>query len=195
MNTLDYYNKFAKHYFDITVNADMSRQYEEFLHFVPRGGKILDFGCGSGRDSLYFKNKGYRVSALDGSEELCKLAREYTGLNVRCMNFEDFNDKNCYDGVWACASLLHVDKSKMLDTLIRLRDSLKDSGHMFIALKNGEGVEITPDGRYYNYMKVSDVEKLTYESGMDIELIYMSKSVSNPNETKYWNNFILKKTK
>ena len=195
MSTLDYYNENAKEYFDFTVNADMSKQYEVFLHYVPRGGKILDFGCGSGRDSLYFKNKGYDVTAIDGSEELCKLASKYTGLNVRCMSFEDFEDINCYDGVWACASLLHVDESNLLDVLKRLRDSLKENGHMFIALKNGKGEEVTPEGRYYNYLKIGDVEELCEILDLDIEMVYMSRSVNNPNEKKHWNNFVLKKTK
>ena len=195
MSTIDYYNNNAKKYFDSTYDADMSEQYEVFLHYVKRDGKILDFGCGSGRDSLYFKNKGYNVTAIDGSEEMCKLAREYTGLDVRCMDFMDFNDIDCYDGVWACASLVHVNKNNFLEVLKKLRDSLKDSGYMFVALKNGTGEEVTEEGRYYNYLNFSDVEKLASDSNLEIVTVYMSKSVNNPNEEKYWNNFVLKKIK
>ena len=195
MDTIDFYNENAKNYFNLTYNADMSVQYEHFLQYIIRDGKILDFGCGSGRDSLYFKNKGYDVTAIDGSKEMCKLASDYTGLDVKCMDFKDFSDIEIYDGIWACATLLHLNNKELLLVLKKLRDALKDSGYMFIALKNGKGEEETREGRYYNYLEFNDVEKLVEEVKMDIVEVYMSRSVNNPNEEKYWNNFILKKRK
>lgn len=195
MDTIDYYNENAKKYFDLTYNADMSIQYDHFLQYVKRDGKILDFGCGSGRDSLYFKNKGYDVTAIDGSEELCKIAREYTGIDVKNMKFDEFNDIDYYDGIWACGTLLHLHNSEILEVLKKLRDALKDTGYMFVALKNGKGEEQILDGRYYNYFELNDVENLVELIKMDIVEVYMSRSVSNPEETKYWNNFILKKRK
>ena len=195
MDTIDYYNENAKKYFDLTYNADMSIQYDHFLQYVKRDGKILDFGCGSGRDSLYFKNKGYDVTAIDGSEELCKIAREYTGIDVKNMRFSEFNDIDYYDGIWACGTLLHLHNSEILEVLKKLRDALKDTGYMFVALKNGKGEEQILDGRYYNYFELNDVENLVELIKMDIVEVYMSRSVSNPEETKYWNNFILKKRK
>ena len=193
MSTLDYYNNHAKDYFDFTVNADMQTQYDAFLKYVKREGKILDFGCGSGRDSLYFKNKGYNVTAIDGSEEMCKIAREYTGLDVKCMNFNDFNEVNSYDGIWACGTLLHVKRKEVLNMLIKLRDALTENGHIFTAFKNGNGEEITKDGRYYCYFDLDEMEDLTNQANLDTVLVYMSRSVNNPNEEKYWNNFVLKK--
>lgn len=195
MDTIDYYNENAKKYFDLTYNADMSIQYDHFLQYVKRDGKILDFGCGSGRDSLYFKNKGYDVTAIDGSKELCKIAREYTGIDVKNMKFDEFNDIDYYDGIWACGTLLHLHNSEILEVLKKLRDALKDTGYMFVALKNGKGEEQILDGRYYNYFELNDVENLVELIKMDIVEVYMSRSVSNPEETKYWNNFILKKRK
>ena len=195
MDTIDYYNENAKKYFDLTYNADMSIQYDHFLQYVKRDGKILDFGCGSGRDSLYFKNKGYDVTAIDGSEELCKIAREYTGIDVKNMKFDEFNDIDYYDGIWACGTLLHLHNNEILEVLKKLRDALKDTGYMFVALKNGKGEEQILDGRYYNYFELNDVENLVELIKMDIVEVYMSRSVSNPEETKYWNNFILKKRK
>ncbi len=94
MNTIDYYNQNAKYYFDKTVNVDMSKQYKLFLKYVKDNGKILDFGCGSGRDSLIFKNLGYQVFPIDGSIELCKLASEYTNLDVKCMDFSELKEKD-----------------------------------------------------------------------------------------------------
>ena len=193
MSTIDYYNNNAKNYFDFTINANMQLQYDSFLKFVKRTGKILDFGCGSGRDSLYFKNKGYDVTAIDGSEEMCKLAREYTGLDVKCMDFNDFHEIDSYDGIWACGSLSHIEKKDMLDMLKRLRDALMQDGHIFIAMKRGFGEELTQDGRFYSYLDFSDMEDLADKADLKSMMLYMSKSVNNPDEPKYWNNYILRR--
>ena len=193
MSTIDYYNNNAKDYFDFTVNADMQLQYDSFLKLVKREGKILDFGCGSGRDSLYFKNKGYDVTVIDGSEEMCKLASAYTGLDVKCMDFKDFHEIASYDGIWACGSLSHIERKDMLDMLKRLRDALMEDGHIFIAMKKGVGEEITEDGRYYTYIDFNDMEDLAEKANLKSMMVYMSRSVNNPNEPKFWNNFILKR--
>ena len=87
--TLNYYNENAAAFCEGTLHADMSHLYGCFLQHVPPGGKILDLGCGSGRDSLSFLRKGYQVEALDGSSELCRMASEFIGKPVRCMDFED----------------------------------------------------------------------------------------------------------
>ena len=194
MNTLNYYNENAKKYFDTTVNADMSKSYDFFLQYV-KGGRLLDLGCGSGRDSLFFKNLGFDVTAMDGSEELCKLAREYTGLDVKCMKFEDLREIGYYDGIWASASLLHVDRRFLLSVLKKTRDALKQTGYMYAAMKNGDGEEVTKEGRYFNYVTYEGFKKLTDLAGLRIVDFYSDKSVSNPNETRYWNNFMLEKVK
>ena len=194
MSTLDYYNKNAQHYFETTVGAPMKQQYDLFLKYF-KGGRLLDLGCGSGRDSKFFKDLGFDVTAVDGSEEMCKLAREYTGLDVKCLNFIDLREIGYYDGIWACASLLHVDRRFLLDVLKKTRDALKQSGYMYAALKNGEGEEVTPEGRYFNYVTYDKFEELTNLAGLQIVDFYSGKSVSNPNETRYWNNFMFKKVK
>jgi len=192
MNTLDYYNNNAKKYFDMTVDADMSEQYNFFLQYV-KGGRLLDLGCGSGRDSLYFKNLGFEVTAIDGSEELCKLASLYTGLDVKCMRFDELREIGYYDGIWASASLLHVDKRFLIDVLKRTRDALKQSGYMYAAMKNGVGEEVTREGRYFGYSTFDEFSKMSNKAGLEVVDYYSSKSVSNPNELRYWNNYILKK--
>ncbi len=94
--TIDYYNKNTYDFIEGTINADVSSLYKRFLAHIPNGGRILDFGCGSGRDTKYFKDSGYQVEAIDGSVELCKAASEYSGVQVRCMGFFDFNAKDSY---------------------------------------------------------------------------------------------------
>ena len=124
--TIDYYNLNAESFFESTVNVDMSAQYHMFEKRLYAGAHILDCGCGSGRDSKYFLEQGYEVTAIDGSEELCKKASELTGLDVKNMLFQDIAFENEFDGIWACASLLHVDN--LHDILCKLSNALKDGG-------------------------------------------------------------------
>ena len=107
-STIRYYNENARAYFDSTVALDMGKLYGPFLKHLRPGSKVLDAGCGSGRDSLFFKNQGFQVTAFDASKEMVKLASELLDQKVLLMSFEDLSLTEQYDGIWACASLLHV---------------------------------------------------------------------------------------
>ena len=106
--SVDYYNKNAKEYSSSTIGVDFSSTQERFLDYLPQHAKILDFGCGAGRDTKAFLEKGFDVDAVDGSEELCKIASLYTGIAVRQMFFQQLDAVAKYDGIWACASILHL---------------------------------------------------------------------------------------
>ena len=113
MDSIDYYNKYAAKVFEETVDQDMSEIRTEFLNLLEEGDTILDLGCGSGRDSLIFYELGYDVTAMDASEEMCKLAEIHTGLEVLNMTFEEMDFDSVFDGIWACASLLHVPEKEL----------------------------------------------------------------------------------
>ena len=193
MSTLDYYNANAKKYFETTIGLDIKDQYEMFLKYLPSNGRILDFGCGSGRDALFFKNLGFDVTAIDGSEELCKLARDYTQLDVRCMDFSELRDVQEYDGVWACSSLLHVKKDELLGILKKIRTSLKDDGILYTSFKDGDGEETKSDGRFFHYIGKEAFEELSRQASL--ELVEFSQNVvsADYNNGITWNNFVLKK--
>ena len=106
--TLDYYNKNAKKFITGTISVDFGTIQNRFLDKLHPGAEILDYGCGSGRDIKYFLEQGCKVTAIDGSQELCKLASEYTGIPVKHLLFQDLDEKEVYDGIWACSSILHV---------------------------------------------------------------------------------------
>ncbi len=97
--TLEYYNNNAENFIKNTRNVDFSATQNLFLEYIPKGGKILDFGCGSGRDTKCFLEQGYSVEAIDGSKELCELATKYTGIKVWNLLFEDLSEKDKYDGI------------------------------------------------------------------------------------------------
>lgn len=163
--TLDYYNKNAQEFCQSTVNADMSVCYQMFEKYLRRGEKILDLGCGSGRDSKYFLSQGYEVVSVDGSEEICKCASEYLRRPVQCVRFEEMNFSQEFDGVWACASLLHVEKDKLSDVLKRVFMSLKENGILYASFKYGTE-EREKDGRYFVDLNEVSVRKLLEMDGM-----------------------------
>lgn len=111
-NTLQYYDQHADAFVQSTMNADMNHARERFLQYLPEGAFILDLGCGSGRDAKAFLERGYQVDAVDGSAELCRIAGRLTGIPVRQMFFQDLCAENLYDGIWACASILHLPRCR-----------------------------------------------------------------------------------
>ena len=135
--TIEYYNKNAERFTSETQNAEMTQIQNRFLSYVSLHGTILDFGCGSGRDSKYFLDKGYSVVSVDGSHELCKIASENTGQEVICCTFQDYKPTKKFDGIWACASLLHLKKNELKSVLLKLVDSLNQNGCLYLSFKYG----------------------------------------------------------
>lgn len=124
--TINYYNKYTKSFIQTTKSVDFTNIQNKFLSYLPSGAFILDFGCGSGRDTKYFLKRNYNVTAIDGSEEICKEASKYTGIKVKQMLFEELNDQNIYDGIWACASILHLSKNDLFLVFHKMNKALKE---------------------------------------------------------------------
>ena len=131
MSSLDYYDQHAAEFFADTVLVDMETIHQRFLSHVPGGGLILDAGCGSGRDARAFLEKGFRVVAFDGSASLAELASQHIGQKVGVRRFVDVKEQHCYDGVWACASLLHLPTAEITDAISRLWLSVKAGGVVY----------------------------------------------------------------
>lgn len=193
MSTLDYYNQKAKIFMADTVNADFTRMQDYFLEKVSHGGLILDFGCGSGRDSRYFLEKGYKVEAIDGSEELCRLASAYTGIPVKHMLFHELCEFDKYDAIWACASILHVPKREMEGILKKLVAALKKNGVLYISYKYGD-FEGERGGRYFsNYTEESFHKLLSKVEDLSLMETFQTSDVRPGREAEAWLNLLLKK--
>ena len=192
-NTNDYYNSNSQTFFESTIQADLSHLYERFLQYVPDQGKILDLGCGSGRDVKAFKDLGYVVDAMDASEELVKLATAHTGIQVRQQRFEDLTEQNGYDAVWACASLLHVEYDKLPDILTKINRALKKNGIFYMSFKLGDH-DGQRDGRYFTDMNDDRFNKLnTDQIGFTTVDKWRTRD-ARPDRDVEWFNVILKKS-
>ena len=138
MDSNEYYNQYASIYFENTVNLDVTHLIEPFTSYLEEGASVLDLGCGSGRDSLTFLNMGYDVTALDGSEEMCSLASIHTDLDVLHMQYEDLDFEEVFDGIWACASLVHLEKEELPGVLKKISQALNPGGIFYMSVRKGD---------------------------------------------------------
>lgn len=194
MNTLDYYNKNSEEYFNSTLNVDMTNTYKEFLKLVPEGGKILDLGCGSGRDSMNFMKLGYEVTAVDGAKELAKKASVLLGKEVIVSTFEELELKEKFHGIWACASLLHIKREDLKTVLNNLYNNLEDNGVFYMSFKYGEKEYVDDKNRYFNcFTDESIIGFINENTKFNILDLYITEDkLGRVNEVK-WVNLICNK--
>lgn len=159
-DTGDYYEQHAEQFYQDTIGVDMTPLYTRFLAHAPAGKAILDAGCGSGRDALAFKKRGYPVHAFDASEALAHKASELLGQPVARQSFEQFDEAARYGGIWACASLLHLPEKTLPEAFERLWSALLPSGVFYCSFKLGDG-ERVKDGRRFTDANEIRVEQWT----------------------------------
>ena len=188
-STIRYYNEHAEEYAHATLSADISELRSRFMTYVPAKGKILDAGCGSGRDTSAFMDAGYDLDAFDASEVMCRIATENTGINVEQKCFEELDGEDKYDGIWACASLLHVKKENLPDVLLRLNRLLKPQGVVYASFKNGTGERMQGD-RYYHDLIEAECSNLFEKSGFRILEMFRTESVLPGRDREIWINVI-----
>lgn len=190
--TIDYYNKNADSFIQGTVSVDFKETQDKFLWLLT-GKKVLDFGCGSGRDTKYFMEAGLEVTAIDGSEELCKSASVYTGIQVKHMLFQDLDEVCCYDGIWACSSILHLPKDDLSVVLNKMSRALKPHGIIYTSFKYGN-FEGERNGRYFTDFTL-DVftDFITDLKDLVVEEHWITGDVRPGREDEKWLNLILRK--
>ena len=191
--TIDYYNLNAENFIENTQNVDMHLAQDRFLRLLDENALILDFGCGSGRDTRYFLNKGYQVTATDGSDELCRRASAFTGIEVKEMLFGELDEIDTYDGIWACSSILHLPKNELLLVIQKMYDALKGTGVIYTSFKYGD-FEGERNGRYF-----TDFREDTFREFMKgipeltIEDQWITGDVRPGRGDERWLNLILRK--
>lgn len=191
--TLKYYNENAQFFASGTVSVKFTEVQDKFLEKLNSDAYILDFGCGAGRDTKYFLSRGYQVDAVDGSEQLCRIASEYTGIKVRQMLFQELDEKEKYDGIWACASILHLPKKQLREVLENMYAALKSEGWIYISFKYGE-FEGERNGRYFTDFTTDTFKEFIHDMhGLKIEEHWITGDVRPGRGEEKWLNLLLQK--
>ncbi|TCM62812.1 methyltransferase family protein [Acinetobacter calcoaceticus] len=191
--TLKYYNNNADLFYENTAHVDMGSLYAAFLGYLPQHAKILDLGCGSGRDTLYFKNQGHHVAAIDYAEELVARARALSGVDVAVASFYDLNETESYDGIWACASLLHCDRDRLTDVLGRILTALKPNGVCYMSFKYGQQ-DREIEGRHFTDLNEAQANALLKQHAQAVLLQQWISVDQRPDRHEEWLNLIWKRS-
>jgi SAM-dependent methyltransferase len=176
MMSISYYNANADAYFNDTVDANVNSLRERFLARVMRGGHILDAGCGSGRDARAFAEAGYQVTAFDASAEMVKRAGAYTGLDVRHMTFDDMTWVEEFDGIWACATLLHVPRDELGSTFARFARALRRGGAWYLSVKHGTDDRVV-GARTFTDMTEQEMQNRLEDAGLSVADLWVTDDV------------------
>ena len=171
--TIAFYEQNSASFFDSTVTVDVQTLYDQFLPLLADNAHILDAGCGSGRDSLAFLKAGYQVTAFDGSQSMAERASILTGLSVKHSLFLDFTSERQFDGIWACASLLHVSLQDLSITFSHLSSFLKVDGLFYCSFKFGDGEE-TRGGRHFTNLDEQGLEHVLKTTDLNIARIWIT---------------------
>lgn len=187
------YNKIAKIYSKFTFNNINQYQLNKFVSMLQKKAKVLDAGCGSGKDANYFKEDGLDVYAIDAAEKMLAEAKK----NVKGVKFKkmdmikmDFKD-GTFDGVWASASLLHNEKKDTPKILAELKRILKNEGVLYLSLKEGKGEEIKKKEKYNNepipffYYTLPELEEFVKKAGFDVVHSEFSEDILKRKDTKW----------
>ena len=188
--TITYYDETDEDYRDRTMGLDRRSRCAPLLSRLPAGGHIFDAGCGPGRDARAFKNLGFAVTAIDGSPEMCSLASEHLGQTVHRMDFLDIEWVCRFDGIWACASLLHVHPHDLPDALQRLANALKRPGVLYASFKHGE-TQGTRGGRWFTDLTETTLLSAIHHSpGLVIRELWRTADLREGRQDETWLNAI-----
>ena len=191
-STEAFYRENAQSYFHRTFELQMDHLYRPFLEAVGDGRRLLDVGCGSGRDVKAFRVLGYDAFGIDPSPDLVALATAHAGPYFSVARAETYKAHDRFDGVWACASLLHLRRADLHSTMRNLRALLKQGGVLFASVQLGAGDCAQPDGRWYIYYSAAEFKDATTESGLMVLRSWETNDVLR-NDGPTWINILARR--
>ena len=190
--TRAYYDGNSRGYSDSTMGNDLSDTMSRFLGHMRQGGRILDLGCGSGRDTVFLEEEGCVVTPMDGSEKMCNLASIHTGKEVLHLRIEEMEFSNVFHGIWACAVLGHFPPEEIYGVMERILAALKEDGILYFSVRRGDR-KGRFNGRYfYDYNRESLNALLDAFPEIQVLDIWKTSDVREDRNNK-WFNVLLKK--
>ena len=183
-----YYDENARSFFDGTASLALGELWGGFTELVPAGGRVLDAGCGSGRDARRFAELGYDVEAFDASEEMVRLARAHTGLPVAVRRLQDLDVRERYDGLWCCAAALHVPSAQLDGVLARLHTALRPGGVCYLSFKEGQGEREEGARTFTDQTEAELRDRLARIGGIEVVRVWGTHDVRPGRENERWVN-------
>lgn len=191
--TISYYNANADAFIEGTSSVDVSHLYAEFESLLSEGASVLDVGCGSGRDLKHFAERGYQSLGLEPSSELAEFAAKHSGQDVVCTTVQDIDWCEAFDGIWCCASLLHVPKEELGGVFQKLGNALKRGGVMYVSFKYGDQ-EVERNGRFFSDLNEQQLECFTNTfNGLQVLKTWLTGDARPGREHEQWLNALLVK--
>ena len=185
-----FYEDHAVEYFSGTSGAQTQFVLDRFLSHLPANAAILDAGCGSGRDLKYFHSRGHCALGIDASTALVQMAAQHSGAPCEVARIESISYEDRFDGIWACASLLHLPRDAFRPALRCLNRALKRGGTLFMAVQEGQGEAILPDGRLYVYYSEDDIRRSLDAAGLAVNELWASRNSADAVHQPVWINVI-----
>ena len=192
-STIRFYDDHADEFISGTVDVDMESLYRPFLELVPGDGRILDAGCGSGRDTKAFLERGYQVTASDASGKMIEATTRLTNRPAKQMRIQELEDQDEFDAIWACASVLHISRVELDDVLKRFATALRPEGICYLSFKEGNG-ERTERGRHFTDFTASSLRaKLEQQSSFVIIRVWADNDLRPDQVGERWVNALVRK--
>ena len=191
--TLAYYDREMTSFISGTLDADMADTRDRFTACLPSHALILDFGCGSGRDTKAFLEAGFCVEATDGSAKLCAAASAYTGIPVKQMLFNELDDEGKYDGIWACASILHLPREELADVIGRIEKALNAGGILYASFKYGSDEGFRKERYFTDFTEESLKAFWDSVTSMRIFDLWITEDVRPDRKDEKWINLLARR--
>lgn len=193
LDSIDYYNQNATEYFEETMNLDLEEVMQPFVELLPENAEVLDLGCGSGRDVISLEEHGFSVTAMDGSQEMCKLAEIHTNMEVLHLSYDEMDFDEVFQGIWACASLVHISYNKMPIVLGKVLDALKEGGILYFSVRHGCGSCWDNGREFYDYTEETLNTLLRQVQGCEVINVWESDDIQKRADHMPWWNVLIRK--
>lgn len=185
-----HYNKKSKEYYDQTIRIDMTSEYDKFISKIKPGGLICDIGCGSGRDTKFFIENGFRVLSIEPSTHLAKLANAYEFSHVKNQTLLEMSYTNRFDAIWCCAVLQHIEPKNLQKSISRIAEMLRPNGIIYLSYRTSSSSNEPSRNTIFIHETSTIKEHL---DNNNLEVIKNYSQISKKDNIHPFNTFILKK--
>jgi cyclopropane fatty-acyl-phospholipid synthase-like methyltransferase len=188
----DYYHTCCRQYHEKTFHVDPESFLMPLVKKLKPGARILDIGCGSGRDLLWMKQRGFRVIGFERSPGLADLARENSGCDIIKGDFDSYDFSQFQvDALILIGALVHVPHEKLSDMLCKVLKAVRPDGHLLVTLKQGKGKKESPDGRIFYLWQDAELRRIFTKLKCRVSEYFVQ--VSDIAEDDIWLGYVLEK--